>query len=126
MGRTLVAQEQEGKKVPLYHAEVVVHVEESKTRHSYSRRHGYEDEKKLKRVLSYLYGIPTLCGSKGMNTGIAISRGKGAIYSHSFNQELVAKSSTEAELVGSTTATTTSIPHDQIVQAIASGLTDRP
>eukprot|EP00975_Prorocentrum_lima_P005592 1214074-Prorocentrum_lima.AAC.1 len=82
----------------------------------------YEDEKKLKRLLSYLHGTRelglTLCGSKGMTitsfidasyainndgkgqTGVVISVGKGAIYSRSSKQKIVAKSSTEAELIG--------------------------
>eukprot|EP00974_Lingulodinium_polyedra_P113649 11003506-Lingulodinium_polyedra.AAC.1 len=39
------------------------------------------------------------CDGKGQ-TGVAISLGQGAIYSRSTKQRLVAKSSTEAELIG--------------------------
>jgi hypothetical protein len=81
-----------------------------------------EDERKLFRVLKYLRGSRdlalTLTGSKDMivssyidasyavhpdgkgHTGAVITVGKGAVYAKSSKQKLVAKSSTEAELIG--------------------------
>jgi hypothetical protein len=81
-----------------------------------------EDEKKLIKVLQYLHGTLdltlTLTGSEDMivtayidasyavhndckgQTGVAISVGKGTVYAKSSKQKLVAKSSTEAELIG--------------------------
>jgi hypothetical protein len=81
-----------------------------------------EDEGKLIRVLKYLKGTKDLClvisGSDGMlisayidasfavhgdgkgNTGVVIFTGKGAVYSKANKQKLVARSSTEAELIG--------------------------
>jgi hypothetical protein len=81
-----------------------------------------EDHRKLTRVLKYLHGtldlhltlkaregLPILCyvdasygitpGCKGQ-TGIVISLGSGPIYVRSTKQKIVAKSSTEAELIG--------------------------
>jgi hypothetical protein len=81
-----------------------------------------EDERKLFRVLKYLRGsrdlVLTLTGSKDMivffyidtsyavhpdgkgHTGAVITVGKGAVYAKSSKQKLVAKSFTEAELIG--------------------------
>ncbi len=81
-----------------------------------------EDLSKLMRCFRYLKGTSdlklVLSGSKGMvitsymdasyavhpdgksHTGATISIGGGAVYSKSSKQKLVAKSSTEAELVG--------------------------
>jgi len=81
-----------------------------------------EDWTKLMRVFKYLNGtrelVLTLCGSEGMviaayidaafavhndgkgHTGMTIMMGGGSAYNKSSKQKLVAKSSTEAELIG--------------------------
>ena len=98
-----------------------------------------EDEKKLERVLKYMNGTKELClrlsADKGMivtahidasfgthadgkgHTGTTMSLGKGAVFCKSLKQKLVAKSSTEAELIGLSDGLTQAIWTRNFVEA---------